>query len=65
MNKKITVQPLFKIYKKNNAFIQQKTRETVLICERNNVDLKKLSQALSEQRSLTKCHEFCKVCTQL
>jgi hypothetical protein len=70
INKKnISVEPLFKNYKKIiHLFIYRRLRSYVVF-ECNNAGLKKLSQVLSEQTSdssaFLKCHMSFKVYTQL
>jgi hypothetical protein len=47
----ITVEPLFKNYKKKIHLSSIEDSEVVLVSERNDAGLKKLSQVLSEQTS--------------
>jgi hypothetical protein len=50
-NKNITVEPLFKNYKKKIHLFSDEDSEVVPVFERNNASLKELSQTLSEQTS--------------
>jgi hypothetical protein len=68
INKNMTVEPLLKI-KRQYIYSSIGDSEAVLVSERNNAGLKRLSQVLSEQTSVSSAFLnvmwLSKVCTQL